>query len=142
MNIQHNCADNKCNTLGSRPVYQERQLTEQTRPAVSHIRTTDDLVLNTAQMRDAIHLQHFRVSSDTLDVDHIIHQSAIKELASLKVSATTSDETQSTPSISRRPRAQASVNTAGVADVVPIPGWVRPRPRMISNLAAESSTPS
>jgi hypothetical protein len=40
-----------------------------------------DLVLNTAQMRDAIHVQKFRHRSTALNADEIITASAAREIA-------------------------------------------------------------
>jgi hypothetical protein len=90
VNTQHNCADRQCKATGLQHIYQERQLTMNTQPVVSHNRAENDLVLNTAQMRDAIHVQRFRIISQMLDSDAIVHQSAVKELASLKALETAS----------------------------------------------------
>lgn len=57
---------------------QERERTTQTRPTVSHV-APHDIILNIAQMRDAIHLQKFRIVSPELDEDTIITASAIRE---------------------------------------------------------------
>lgn len=65
-------------------MYQERTCTEQMEVFIEHITNPDDIVLNTAQMRDAIHVQKFRVASEILDLDDIVMQSAVKELASRK----------------------------------------------------------
>ncbi|KAJ7753154.1 hypothetical protein B0H14DRAFT_3096750 [Mycena olivaceomarginata] len=46
---------------GARTVFQERFKTNQTRAEIVHTRNVQDIVLNTAQMRDAVHLQMFRV---------------------------------------------------------------------------------
>lgn len=46
---------------------------------VSH-NEPSDLVLNTAQMRDAIHMQRFRIPSEELDAEHIIMVSAAQEV--------------------------------------------------------------
>ncbi|KAJ7844241.1 hypothetical protein B0H14DRAFT_2585305 [Mycena olivaceomarginata] len=77
----HNCMDNQCGPTGLRPVYQERQLTDQTRALIAHSKNPTDLVLNTAQMRDALHLQRFRIDTQQMNTDTIIHQSAVSELA-------------------------------------------------------------
>lgn len=57
---------------------QEREKTEQTRPAVSHV-SPHDIILNTAQMRDALNVQKFRIASPDLDEDSLIMESAIRE---------------------------------------------------------------
>ncbi|KAJ7145018.1 hypothetical protein C8R46DRAFT_1232351 [Mycena filopes] len=83
VNVQHNCLDNKCGATGTRPVYQERCKTTQTRAQVAHL-NINDMVLNTAQMRDAIHVQKYRVAPDALDFDTIVFASAAKELKARK----------------------------------------------------------
>jgi hypothetical protein len=98
VNIQHNCAEQECKAVGHQSVYQECQLTTQTRPIVIHNRADNDLVLNTAQMRDAIHIQRFRISSEILDMDGIVHESAVKGLAALKAIDTVSGTTASSAS--------------------------------------------
>jgi hypothetical protein len=82
--VQHNCIDNKCGPTGTRPVYQERAKTNQTRAQIAHTRNIEDIVLNTAQMRDAIHVQKFRVAAETLDFDAVVLRSAAKELDARK----------------------------------------------------------
>ncbi|KAJ7770349.1 hypothetical protein B0H14DRAFT_2402407 [Mycena olivaceomarginata] len=84
VNVQHNCIDNKCGPTGARTVFQERFKTNQTRAEIVHTRNVQDIVLNTAQMRDAVHLQMFRVQSEPLDLDTIVHNSAAKELKARK----------------------------------------------------------
>ncbi|KAJ7869102.1 hypothetical protein B0H14DRAFT_3083946 [Mycena olivaceomarginata] len=59
VNVQHNCIDNKCGPTGARTIFQERFKTNQTQAEIVHTRNVQDIVLNTAQMRDAIHLQMF-----------------------------------------------------------------------------------
>ncbi|KAJ6474054.1 hypothetical protein C8R47DRAFT_1076489 [Mycena vitilis] len=88
VNVQHNCLDNKCGPTGSRFVFQEREKTAQTRAEIVHTQNPADLVLNTAQMRDAVHLQRFRIDTPYLDSDEVIHQSSANELeASRKAAA-------------------------------------------------------
>ncbi|KAL6306470.1 hypothetical protein BKA93DRAFT_840752 [Sparassis latifolia] len=71
--------NNNCNTSSERRVHQERQVTEQTRPKVKHLNAAD-VVLNTAQMRDAAHVQKFRIAAPELDADQIITASAAREV--------------------------------------------------------------
>ncbi|KAH9948702.1 hypothetical protein B0H21DRAFT_890351 [Amylocystis lapponica] len=84
VNVQHKCAEHQCTTSGARSVYQERRHTDQIRPAVAH-RTPSALVLNTAQMRDAIHVQRFRIASPSLDTNQIVHASVAREVDAQKV---------------------------------------------------------
>lgn len=83
MNAQHNCSEHHCGTANTRNVYQEREKTAQTRPVVSHI-MPQDVVLNTAQMRDAVYVQKFRQRSATLDAEQLITESAAREVVTQK----------------------------------------------------------
>lgn len=121
VNIQHNCALNNCGATGQRPVYQEHQRTEHTRPVISHNRCPDDLMLNTAQMRDAVYVQPFRISSETLDLDDIVHNSALHELTALKAS-----------------EPAAEVSAVGDKQAVTAGSRSRPAPRRVANLAGHS----
>ncbi|KAF8180489.1 hypothetical protein K438DRAFT_1908238 [Mycena galopus ATCC 62051] len=87
VNVQHNCMDNNCGPTASQPVYQERQRTNQTRAQIAHLNNPTDFVLNTAQMRDAKHLQRFRINTPILDEEIVIHQSAVNELEANKQAA-------------------------------------------------------
>lgn len=75
VNTQHDCDTNKCTTSGFRYVYQERVRTQRRAPIVQHLKNPDDLILNTAQMRDAIHLQKFRIPPAVLDEPAVIDSS-------------------------------------------------------------------
>ncbi|KAJ7270338.1 hypothetical protein C8J57DRAFT_1435474 [Mycena rebaudengoi] len=59
INIQHNCVDNKCQSTRARVVFNEREATSERTLEVQHI-SPDDLIINTAQMRDAAALNPFR----------------------------------------------------------------------------------
>ena len=65
-------------------MYQERELTDQTQPLVAHSQHPEDIVLNTAQMRDAIHVQTFRLCSPILEENEIVTANAAMEVASQK----------------------------------------------------------
>ncbi|KAJ7603170.1 hypothetical protein DFH06DRAFT_908926, partial [Mycena polygramma] len=58
--------------------------TAQTVARVEHTQNVDDVVLNTAQMRDAVHVQRYRLDSTPMDVEHIITQSAAREIGARK----------------------------------------------------------
>jgi hypothetical protein len=75
VNTQHDCCHAKCQTNGVRYVYQERIQTEIRVPVVEHRVDPDDLILNTAQMRDAVHVQKFRIPSTPLDEERVIQES-------------------------------------------------------------------
>lgn len=106
--MQHNCALHKCQADGTRSVFQERQLTTQTVPIVSHRGPASDLILNTAQMRDAIHVQKFRVVSPTLNSEAILTASAAREVAIRKAKAATSK----TPKLAPAPARGSALPTA------------------------------
>ncbi|KAJ7223860.1 hypothetical protein B0H12DRAFT_1213067 [Mycena haematopus] len=92
VNVQHNCLDHGCAPTSTRPVFQERIRTDQTRAQIAHTQNPTDLVLNTAQMRDAKHLQKFRIAIPELVRDTVIHQSAVNELAASKKAAAAIEE--------------------------------------------------
>lgn len=79
-NLQHRCEAHKCDTSGIEYVYEERQQTEKTKPSVHHIGDANDLVLNTARMRDAKHFHHLRIPTEPLDMDIAIHEGAAGEI--------------------------------------------------------------
>lgn len=57
-----------------------------------HLHQPDDLVLNTGQMRDAIHVQRHRIPSPRdLDADVIIHASVAREVAKQKATRKAKD---------------------------------------------------
>lgn len=94
------------------PIFQERFRTEQTRARITHVRNIEDVVLNTAQMRDAVHVQKFRVDSEALDLDQIVYKSAADELAARKAGELVPSEILAGKTKSRRTPAVA-VGAAG-----------------------------
>jgi len=87
VNTQHDCSRNKCQTSGIRYVYQECMQTAMTTPVVEHLTNPDDLILNTAQMRDATHLQKFRIPSTALDEEMVIQESVAHAINQRKSAA-------------------------------------------------------
>ncbi|EGO28834.1 hypothetical protein SERLADRAFT_406227 [Serpula lacrymans var. lacrymans S7.9] len=79
VNVQHNCAAGKCDLSGTRVVYLERERQAENEPAVRHFQT-DLLVLNTAKMRDAKHIQYFATSPPPLNGDKIVQITCEMEL--------------------------------------------------------------
>ncbi|KAJ7814354.1 hypothetical protein B0H14DRAFT_3747837 [Mycena olivaceomarginata] len=59
---EHNCMDNHCAATASIPLFQERTKTAQTIARIAHTQNLHDLVLNTAQMRDAVLVQPYRLN--------------------------------------------------------------------------------
>lgn len=65
---------------------------------MAHNGAAGDLILNTAQMQDAIHLQQFQVPFQTLNEDSIVQESVAREVVAQKQARRTgTGATQSTP---------------------------------------------
>ncbi|KAF8144692.1 hypothetical protein K438DRAFT_1902947 [Mycena galopus ATCC 62051] len=91
VNIQHNCADNHCQSTRSRVILNEREETSERSLAVQHIST---------QMRDAAALDTFRWQPSTLDTAIIVQMAAEKmhsERQKQKKSAETGDDEVAEP---------------------------------------------
>ncbi|KAJ7475625.1 hypothetical protein B0H11DRAFT_2427303 [Mycena galericulata] len=124
VNIQHNCADNKCRASRSKKIYQEREETSERALEVDHHSKTDR-VLNTGQMRDAAILQAFCVRPQPLIRDDIIRAAAELEFEARKTksaelalattsSSATARSTQSSTSQNPTPSSSAlSTSPAG-----------------------------
>ncbi|KZV84575.1 hypothetical protein EXIGLDRAFT_842094 [Exidia glandulosa HHB12029] len=83
VNVQHNCAKQKCKATHQVVVQQERQASQQTRPVLAHTGNTD-WILNLAQMRDAAVLRQVAIPQPRLDMDECIEVGVKRELASQK----------------------------------------------------------
>lgn len=80
VNIQHHCMGNSCDCSATEEVFQERERVRgQTRDKVKHY-NVGDIVLNTAQMRNAIHIQQHRQASGTLDREQAVTEGCIKAI--------------------------------------------------------------
>ncbi|KIK72995.1 hypothetical protein PAXRUDRAFT_179524, partial [Paxillus rubicundulus Ve08.2h10] len=86
VNVQHNCAANGCTDAAFTTVYEEHEVTYKKEKQMEH-RSLDDVVLNTAQMRDAIYVQNLRMRADQLDRDQAIHAGAAAEIEAQKLKA-------------------------------------------------------
>ncbi|KAI9435019.1 hypothetical protein BJY52DRAFT_1131296, partial [Lactarius psammicola] len=84
-NIQHQCHSHHCIALGSEVIYQEQWATNQTQAVVVH-NAPEDLLLNTAQMRDAAHFDqyHFPIDITLLNFNSAIMDGAQQEIDSCK----------------------------------------------------------
>jgi hypothetical protein len=60
---------------------------------VEHLRNPNDLVLNTAQMRDAIYVQEYRINSQPLDAESVIQEGAARVIDARKTADLMSNET-------------------------------------------------
>ncbi|TEB24420.1 hypothetical protein FA13DRAFT_1607880, partial [Coprinellus micaceus] len=71
VNVQHACSEMNpvCTPSGQAAVTQERKTTAHTRAIIQHTKPEDRLILNTAQMRDAVNLQGFRIPTSAIDED-------------------------------------------------------------------------
>ena len=106
MNVQHRCYDHGCKASGVEYIYQERQVTTQTRHVIEHINPLDR-VLNTARMRDAVQLDAFRFP---IDPASILFTNAILEGAQKEFD-------------SRTGRSGAGLLTGGLSSMVG-PDWL------------------
>ncbi|KAI6148028.1 hypothetical protein BKA82DRAFT_151609, partial [Pisolithus tinctorius] len=84
VNVQHNCAGQGCTGSLAVPIYEEREKTTKTAQRIEH-HDPSDLVLNTAQMRDAAHMQKFRIQVQQLERDQAIHTGAVAEINAQKL---------------------------------------------------------
>ncbi|KIJ57791.1 hypothetical protein HYDPIDRAFT_103839, partial [Hydnomerulius pinastri MD-312] len=84
INVQHNCAAHACEAVPIAPVREEREVTKKRELRVEH-RNIEDLILNTAQMRDAVHVQRFRISAPPLDREFAIYAGAAAEVEAQKL---------------------------------------------------------
>ncbi|KAI6026560.1 hypothetical protein BKA83DRAFT_121163 [Pisolithus microcarpus] len=107
VNVQHNCAGNGCTGTSTVPVYEERERTTKTQQQISH-RNPSDFILNTAQMRDATHVQQFRVQAQQLDRDWAIHMGAAAEFDARKLKAQKLSKTDPARKPAASPRAVPS----------------------------------
>ncbi|KAF9521533.1 hypothetical protein CPB83DRAFT_865442 [Crepidotus variabilis] len=80
VNVQHNCAANMCDMLGTRVQYLEREALQDLQPAIRH-KVSDDLVLNTAKIRDARFIQLFTSPLARLDRVQIVKAAVGMELS-------------------------------------------------------------
>ncbi|KAJ7764528.1 hypothetical protein DFH07DRAFT_376904 [Mycena maculata] len=83
VNVQHNCADNKCALSRSKKIYQEHEEVSQKALEVGHLSKTD-CVVSTGQMRDAAILQTFRVKPKSLVREGIVRAAAELEFEARK----------------------------------------------------------
>ena len=81
INVQHNCAKQKCDLSATRKAYLEREELPNAAPKVHH-KNEDDLILNTARMRDAKIIQRFVAKLPDLDLDSIVRESCRLDIAS------------------------------------------------------------
>ncbi|KAI6018600.1 hypothetical protein BKA83DRAFT_4464938 [Pisolithus microcarpus] len=103
INVQHNCAGHQCTGSSTVSVYEEREKTTKTARRIEH-REPADLILNTAQMHNAIYVQQFRTQVQQIQRDWAIHTGAAAELNAQKIKQQKSSRTNPAP------RRQSSTN--------------------------------
>lgn len=105
INVQHNCAGHRCTGSSAVFVYEEREKTMKTAQRIEHI-FPSDLILNTAQMHNAIHVQQFRTEVQQMERDWAIHTGAAAELNAQKI------KQQKTSRLNPAPARQSSMNSS------------------------------
>ncbi|KAI6003459.1 hypothetical protein F5J12DRAFT_906149 [Pisolithus orientalis] len=84
VNVQHNCAGHRCTGSSTVSVYEEHEKMTKTVKWIEHCEPLD-LILNTAQMCDASHVQWFHTLVQQLDHDWAIHTGAAAEFNAQKI---------------------------------------------------------
>ncbi|KAK1226230.1 hypothetical protein PQX77_010812 [Marasmius sp. AFHP31] len=84
VNVQHDCHKNKCPVKNTQFRRLERHITNIRKGEVEHVGRMDDIVLNTAQMRDAKFLQEFRIPPVLLNREQVLRKSTEKEVESFR----------------------------------------------------------
>ena len=79
MNVQHNCAENGCDTSAAWTICQERELTSRTEPQVKHYQPSD-YILNMSQMQSQKYLRAYRIHPPSLDEDEAILSGVMREI--------------------------------------------------------------
>ncbi|KAI5983239.1 hypothetical protein EDC04DRAFT_2592023, partial [Pisolithus marmoratus] len=84
INVQHSCARHRCTGLAAVSVYEECEKTMKTMRRIEHL-VPSDLILNTAQMCNATHMQQFHTQVQQLHHNRAIHTGAAAELNAQKI---------------------------------------------------------
>jgi hypothetical protein len=80
VNLQHHCQAHKCAASGTEFIYEERAKTSKTKPVIHHSGDPGNLILNTAQMHDAKHMQGLRIPVRQPDMNLAILEGAAREV--------------------------------------------------------------
>ncbi|KAF8148334.1 hypothetical protein K438DRAFT_1625608, partial [Mycena galopus ATCC 62051] len=132
INIQHNCADNQCRSTRSRVVLNEREATSERALAIEHLSELD-LIVNTAQMRDAASLNGFRWTPNALITGDIIQTAAEQSYAERQKQKKTTENPTEVPTdallnpesepVRKKPRQSSSLRRVSTArnepDILP-----------------------
>lgn len=97
VNLQHNCVAHNCSLSVRGFARQERQVTSIEELGVRHTEPSD-LILNTAQMRDAVHMHLLRVQThpDEIDLTAAIFEGVKSEIDKRKGKMTPQDNSNAT----------------------------------------------
>ncbi|KAK1236064.1 hypothetical protein PQX77_000704 [Marasmius sp. AFHP31] len=100
VNVQHDCVQHKCNVQDVGIVRREREISHSRKGVVVHRGNSDDLLLNTAQMRSAKFVQAFRIQPEReSDPEEILFKSVQRVIDARKAAQKTTPATQTaTPS--------------------------------------------
>ena len=98
VNLQHQCHIHKCTPSGAIQIIEGHQHTPNTCPTIVHQGSPDDLVLNTAKMHSAKHIQQLCKTLIPLDMDWAIMEGSAHE----------TDNQKSTQQSTSNPQGQAS----------------------------------
>ncbi|KAG1833240.1 hypothetical protein DFJ58DRAFT_736126 [Suillus subalutaceus] len=81
-NVQHQCQAHNCKDFASdiEFIYEERVKTSKAKTVICHVRDPDDLILNTAWMHNAKHMQGLWVPVQPLDMNLAILEGAAREI--------------------------------------------------------------
>ena len=60
---------------------------------VEHLQNPNDLILNTAQMHDAVHVQHYCINSEPLNANSVIQEGTARVIDAWKTADSMSNET-------------------------------------------------
>ncbi|KAG1784306.1 uncharacterized protein HD556DRAFT_1251521, partial [Suillus plorans] len=110
-NLQHQCQLHKCAASGTDFIYEERVKTSKTKLAIHHSGDPGDLILNTAQMHNAKHMQGLRIPIRQPDMNLAILEGAAREIRT-RTNDTTSGAPLTSTSVRGRGGRGRQVNTS------------------------------
>ncbi|KAL0570902.1 hypothetical protein V5O48_011057 [Marasmius crinis-equi] len=140
VNVQHDCLSNKCQVKASRFRQQERHWTNIRKAVVEHEGKMDDVLLNTAQMRDAKDLQEFRTPPVLLPADETIKGSVNKEEKKRRTKQNVKNSTGQTMLAAALAGSSTSPATRTSGGTVPASGPGAPQNRHVGGTAAARNT--
>ena len=79
--------------MGFHYIYQEHVQTQTQYSTVEHLQNPNDLILNMAQMRDAVYVQHYHINSEPLNANSVIQEGTTRVVDAQKTADSMSNET-------------------------------------------------